>query len=95
MSTEAPSPRTPRWVVTLRLVLATFICLLILAITLPNLGRPELSTHTIKYGWPDGLCIAMIVAPLILILAGAAKSRLAEGIGWALLLILLVLRFTQ
>ena len=74
----------------MRLVGAACIDLLVLAITIPNLGSV---THKIGYGWRDVTCIAGIVAPLIIILIGAACSRVTEYVGWALLLILLILRF--
>ena len=96
MSTETPSIPTPRCIIVSRVVGATLICLLVLAITLPNLGRPDLSElppHKIKYGWPDALCIAIIVAPLLLVFVGAARSRTAETVGWVLLLVILALRF--
>jgi hypothetical protein len=67
---------------------------LILAITIPNLGRIDVATQTARYGWPDAVCIAVIVAPLVLILAGINRFKIVEGIGWGLLIILLALRFT-
>jgi hypothetical protein len=94
MSIQTPSSPTPRWQVILRISVASLFCLLVLAITIPDLGRSELSTHTISYGWRDGFCIAMIITPLILILVGAACSRIAEVIGWILMVILLALRFS-
>jgi len=94
MSIETSSP-TPRWHATLRISVALFFCLLILAITIPDLGRPELSTHTVSYGWRDGLCIAMIITPLVLIVVGARRWRIVEGIGWALMVVLLALRFSE
>jgi hypothetical protein len=39
------------------------------------------------------MLITMIVAPLILVFIGAARFRIVEQIGWALLLILLALSF--
>jgi hypothetical protein len=98
MSTGTPSAPTPRWIVVSRLVGATLICLLVLAITLPNLGRPDFSdpaSYKIKYGWPDALCIAIIVAPLLLVFIGATRSRATEAVGWVLLLIVLALRFVS
>src|SRR5882757_5598760 len=80
----------------LHLTGATLICLLVLAITLPNLGRPDLSdlsAHRIKYGWPEALCVSIILAPLILVFIGAGYSRRTESVGWVLLLIVLALRF--
>jgi hypothetical protein len=47
--------------------------------------------HKIEYGWPDALCIAIIVVPL-LVFVGAARSRTTETIGWVLLLIVLAVR---
>ena len=93
MSTQAQPSPTPRWVVAVRLVVASLICLLILAITIPNLGSVPLPNHKIGYGWRDALSVGFIVAPLILIFIGAACSRVTEYVGWALLLIVLALRF--
>ena len=75
-------------------IIASFLCFLILAITIPNLGRIDLVTHTAHYGWPEALCIAVILAPLILILVGVNRLKIVEGIGWVMLIILLALRFT-
>ena len=95
MTSEATTKRHHGWNKTLRLGLASLICLLILAITIPNLGRIDAATHTIKHGWYDGVSIGIITAPLALIFIGAAWSRVTERVGWVLLLILLVLRFVQ
>jgi hypothetical protein len=84
---------TPRWVITTRLVVASLICLLILAITIPNLGTITLPNYKIGYGWRDVMSIGIIVVPLLLIFVGAACSRMTEYVGWALLLILFILRF--
>jgi hypothetical protein len=79
---------------TAKRILAGFCCLLVLAITLPNLGRPELVTHTIRYGWPDVLCVGVILMPLVVVLVGINRSKIIEGIGWALMVVLLALRFS-
>jgi hypothetical protein len=58
-------PPIPRWKVILQIGLAVLICLLILAITIPDLGRYNLSytmsrsgkPQGITYGWQDGMCI--------------------------------------
>ena len=84
-----------------RLAGASLVCLFILSITLPNLGRPVRPNPAIKqgwqvvYGWQDALCIAIIIAPLILIFIGAARSRAAEYVGWVLLLTVVILRFVS
>jgi hypothetical protein len=84
-----------------RLVAASFVCLLILAIAIPNLGeivRPNTKIKEgsqIVYGWHDALCVAIILAPLILILIGVARSRIIECVGWVLLLIVVVLMFSS
>lgn len=93
MSTQAPISTNAHRPATKRLLAAGFICILILATTIPDLGSIALPDHTIGYGWKDAAAIAIIVAPLILIFIGAACSRVAEYIGWALLLILFLLRF--
>ena len=91
MSTDAAPAQTPRKVVRWRLLGATLICLFILAVTIPNLGRPDIPTNTIRYGWPDALWILLNFVPLIVIFIGADRSPTAERIGWALLLIVLAL----
>ena len=78
-----------------RLIGASLVCLLALAITLPNLGSVSLPNHKIGYGWKDALAVVIIIAPLILIFIGAARSRITERIGWALMIILLGLCFFQ
>jgi hypothetical protein len=74
--------------------MASLLCLLILAATVPSLGHHVRSTRrtlTVEYGWHDALWILMIVAPLVLVLFGVFRSRTVEGIGWAWLILLLVL----
>jgi hypothetical protein len=78
-----------------RLILASFVCLLILAIAIPSLGSVSLPNHTIGYGWQDALAVIVIITPLILIFIGAARSQITEQIGWALMIILLVLGFAR
>ena len=93
MSTPTPSPLASRRAGIMRLVVAACINLLILAITIPSLGSVPLPGHKIGYGWRDAAAVAGMVAPLIVILIGAAWSRVVEYIGWALLLILLIMLF--
>jgi hypothetical protein len=87
------SPDTRRWIVAVRLAGASAVCLLVLAVTIPNPGSVSLPHHRIGYGRRDVLCVAVILGPLILNLAGAAWSRFAECLGWVLLTALVVLRF--
>jgi uncharacterized membrane protein len=75
-------------------MLAGFYCLLVLATTLPDLGRPKLATHTVRYGWPDVLCFAAILLPLVMVLVGIGRSKIIESIGWALMVVLLALRIS-
>jgi len=85
-----------RWFVVSRLIAATLVCLIVLGITFPNLGRPDLSglsPRRIVYGWPDALCIAIIIVPLLIVFLGAAFSLVTETVGWVLLLAILALRF--
>jgi hypothetical protein len=94
-------PQIPRWKVVLRIGLAALICLVILAVTIPDLGRVNFSNMAsqggkaggITYGWQDGMCLFIIVAPLVLIVVGIMRSKIAERVGWVWLLIVLVLRF--
>jgi len=78
-----------------RLVGASIICLFTLSITLPSLGSVSLPNHKIGYGWQDALAVVIIVAPLILVFIGLARSRMTERIGWVLMVILLGLRFLE
>ena len=82
-----------RWGVAIRLFGAGVLCLLLLAITLPNLGHAVLPDGSRGYSWRDGMAIALIVAPFLFVVIGAGWSRLIECMGWAVLLLLLVLRF--
>ena len=68
-----------------RLIAASIVCLLILAIAVPSLGSVSLPNHKIGYGWRDALSVAIILAPLVVILIGAACSKIAETVGWVLL----------
>jgi hypothetical protein len=74
-----------------RLIVASFVCLLILAIAAPSLGSVSLLNHKIGYGWRDALSVAAIAAPLVAILIGAACSKVIEVVGWGLLFVLVVL----
>jgi hypothetical protein len=67
--------------------------LLILAIAVPSLGSVSLPNHRIGYGWKDALAIAVIIAPLVLVLIGAARSQTMERLGWFGLWVLLVMGF--
>jgi hypothetical protein len=77
-----------------RYILAGLCCFLVLGITLPNLGRIELPTHTIRYGWPDVICVAVILLPFAVVVVGINYSKVVEGIGWVLMGLLLALRFS-
>src|SRR5438045_3626463 len=95
MSTETHSSTARRWMISGRLIGASVVCFFVLAVTAPNLGRVDLSNHKITYGWPDVLCVVVILAPLVLIFVGATRSRLTEYIGWTLLAVLVVLRLVS
>ena len=77
-----------------RLIVASFVCLLILAIAVPSLGSVSLPNHKIGWGWRDALSVATIIAPLVVILIGAACSKVTEIVGWVLLFALVVLCIT-
>ena len=83
---QLPQFRVPKAV---RMAGAGVLCLLVLAATLPSL---PIST-TGRYGWPDAICIAVILCPLILVLISAGRSPNAERVGWVLLLALFGIRF--
>jgi len=74
-----------------QLVAASAICLFILAVICPSLGSVSLPNHKIGYGWRDALAGALVLAPLVLILIGAAFSRITEIVGWSLFFAILVL----
>jgi hypothetical protein len=65
--------------------------LVILAITVPSLGSVSLPNHKIAYSRRDALSVATIVAPLVVILLGAACSKIIEVVGWVLLFVVVVL----
>jgi hypothetical protein len=95
MSMHVAESETSRSLPIARIAVAVGISLLIVVVTIPNLGSVPLPDHKIGYGWRDALSICGILLPLVVILVGAAYSRVAECIGWTLLLILLVLRVTH
>jgi len=78
-----------------RRIASICICLLILAITIPNLGRINLATHTVYYVWQDALWVVIVLVPMILTLAGINRSKALEGIGWVLMSILWVMVFSE
>lgn len=72
-------------------LISIFLCLLILAATIPNLGRIDPVSHKIYYVRQDWYWIAMVITPMILILLGINRSKVLEGIGWVLMCILLAM----
>lgn len=72
-----------------RRIASVFLCLLILAITIPNSGRIDRVSHKVYYVWQDLLWIAIVITPSIIILSGINRSKVVEGIGWVLMAILL------
>jgi len=78
-----------------RRIASICICLLILAITIPNLGRINLATHTVYYVWQDALWVVIVLVPMILTLTGINRSKALEGIGWVLMSILWVMVFSE
>ena len=82
ITTEQPAS-TPWWVMVVRIV-ASFLCVLLLVMVVPSLGSVTLPNHKIGFGWRDVLTIAVLIAPLIVIYAGACFSRVVEYVGWAL-----------
>ena len=85
-------PRKP--MVRVRLFLASVLCLINLAVTIPNLGRMDEGTHTIRWGTEDMISPAVILTPLILIFVGYGRSKIVEGVGWLSLIAMLLLRFS-
>ena len=76
-----------------QVVAASAVCLFILAVMVPSLGSVSLPNHKIGYGWRDALAIVIVIAPLVLILIGAAFSRIIEMVGWSLFFAVLFLCF--
>jgi hypothetical protein len=75
-------------------ILACVICLVVLGILFPNLGRYD--HETIRYGWKDALWICIVIAPLGMIIWGGMKrSNVVEGIGWVIMMIFLLLIFAS
>lgn len=82
MSTPEASPPPSRARLIARLVGATLIALLIVAITLPS-QKPENRNATV---------FILILVPLLLVYFGAFLSKSIEKVGWALLILLLLMR---
>jgi len=80
--------------VRVRLFLASVLCLINLAVTIPNLGRMEEGTHTLRWRMEDMASMAIILTPLILIFAGYGRSKIVEGVGWLSLIAMLILRLS-
>jgi hypothetical protein len=74
-----------------QLVAASVVCVFILAGLCPSLGSVSLPNHKIGYGWRNALAVAIVIAPLVLILIGAAFSRITEIVGWSLFFAILFL----
>jgi hypothetical protein len=91
MKQEAPAKHSSRLSITLRLVGASFLCLLNLAIVFPNLKT--YSNHQFVYPPGTVAYVAFFFAPLVLVLIGMRWCRLIEEIGWALLIVLLAVLF--
>lgn len=88
-------PELPRKLkVRLRLFLASLLCLLTLAVTIPNLGHLEEGTQTIRWGIEDVVSVIIILTPLLLVFVGYDRSRIVEGVGWLSLIAMLILRFS-
>jgi hypothetical protein len=85
-------PRKP--IVRVRLFLASVLCLLTLAATIPNLGHIDPRTQNIRWGTEDMISPAVILTPLILIFVGYGRSKIVEGVGWLSLIAMLLLRFS-
>lgn len=77
-----PPPPPSRLAIAAKLIGATLVSLFILAITLPSRSK----------GNTDNTVFVFIFTPLVLICLGAAWSRSLEKAGWALLIILLLMR---
>jgi membrane carboxypeptidase/penicillin-binding protein PbpC len=70
-------------------VVATF---LLIAIELPNLGRPN-AIHKTAYGWVDALWLGIFLTPGILVWVGTARKPTMETLGWMSMGILFCLMF--
>jgi hypothetical protein len=86
MSTQAS--RTRRWLLLLRLASASLIGLFLLFRVVRGFGIVSIPNPKSDYGWRDALCLAAVVVPLLFVFVGIARSRVAEIIGWSLLLVL-------
>ena len=80
--------------VRVRLLVAAFLSFLVIATTLPNLGHIDPTTRRVARDFADLWPIAVFLAPLLLIYVGVYySSKIAEGIGWVLLSLVVFLRF--
>jgi hypothetical protein len=91
MKKEILAKRSSRLSIILRIVGASFLCFVNLAITLPNMRT--VSNHQVSCGPGTAAYLAFFVAPLILVFVGMKWCRLVEEIGWALLIVFLAARF--
>ncbi len=80
--------------VRVRLFVAPVLCLINLAVTIPNLGHMDEGTHTIRWSMEDMASMAIILTPLILIFVGYGRSKIVEGVGWLSLIATLILRLS-
>jgi hypothetical protein len=83
MNVQAQAPAVARKHFVVRRVVSTLICLLILTNIMTTLG---------DNGWEDTLRIAVVVIPWILVFLCAGRWRVAEQIGWVMLVVLFILR---
>jgi len=88
MSTKAILTRS--WLL-LRLGLAALVGLYMLVRVHQGLGIVTVPNPGSVVGWRNTLCLTAIIAPLLFVFIGAAYSRIAEIIGWGLLLTLFFL----
>ena len=94
-SGPAGKPAMPRkTMVRVRLFLASVLCLINLAVAIPNLGHIDPRTQNIRWGTEDMISLAIILTPLILIFVGYGRSKIVEGVGWLSLIATLILRFS-
>jgi hypothetical protein len=74
-----------------RRIVSVCLCLLILAVTIPNLGQINLAGHKVYYVWQDALWVGIVFVPMILILAGINRSKILEGVGWVWMAIVMIM----
>ena len=86
MGFQVDSPR--RWAL-LRIAGALIIGLFLLLRAAQALGIVSVPNPRSVYGWRDTLCLTAVLSPLLFVFIGMACSRVAEIIGWSLLLVLL------